>query len=212
MRLTNNSLATTIGWVSTCLLVGGAGALFSESAREMAMIWGSFGLAAAVGLDITARVRERMRTNRLNVNAARRFDRDMQHETVAKEADADIREAVARILGRTPRALQNSASLRTQARYPCDLGVELISHQGAQGSAEIQDTCIRLARITNLSGSGFELMLTEPLPHRRMTMIIAVANGGRQRMFGEVLWYGPQEAGSIVAGGRFLDAVLVDDS
>ena len=210
MRLTDNSLATTIGWLSTCLLASGVSALFSESVRMMSMIWGCFGLAAAVGLDVVARVRERVRTEKLKLSVAKRFDRDMQYETEAKEVNADIREAVARILGCIPPARQIAASRRTQERYPCDLGVELILYQGCKGAAANQDECKRLARIINLSESGFELMSTEPLPHQRMTMIVVAANGRRQTMFGEVLWSGPQEDGSIVAGGRFLDALLVD--
>ena len=43
-----------------------------------------------------------------------------------------------------------------------------------------------------------------------MEMIIEADNGRRQTMFGEVLWDGPKGDGSIVAGGRFLDADPVE--
>lgn len=210
MEHTHNSLATTIGWVSTCLLAGGASTLFNESSRMMWMIWGCFGLAAAVGLDVTARVRERKRMNELNLIANRRYERDMKYETDDKEANAAVREAVARILGHTPPVLQTAASRRTQRRHLCDVEVELVLHQGLKGAAGNDGKGTRLARVTNLSESGFELLLTERLPHQRMEMIITAANGGRQRMFGEVLWDGPQGDGSIVAGGRFLDADSVE--
>lgn len=209
MRLLHNSLATTIGWVSTCLLAGGAGSLFNESVLVLSMIWGSFGLAAAVGLDIAARSRERMRDEELKVIAARRFERDMRFENATHEVNADIRSAVDRILGQAPPAQQITTARRTHKRQPCNLSVELISYQGKVGPLGNKETSKRFARITNLSESGFELMLTETLPSRRMTMIIATPDGGRQTMFGEVMWYGPQEAGSIVAGGRFLDAAML---
>lgn len=210
MRLTHNSLATIIAWVSTCLLAGGVSTLFSESARTMWMSWGCFGLVAAVGLDVAARVRERMRMDELNLIANRRFERDINYETEENEAKAAIREAVARMLVRTPQELQIAASRRTQDRNPCDLAVELLLQQGHKGAAGNRRDCRRIARITNLTESGFELTLMEPLSRQRLKLIIAAANGGRQTMLGEVLWCGPQRDGSIVAGGRFLDVVSAD--
>jgi hypothetical protein len=206
MRYTHNSLATIISWVSSCLLAGGLSTLFSESSRVMWMSWGSFGLVAAVGLDVTARVRERKRMDGLNIIANKRYDRDMEYAMDDKQANTAVREAVARILGRTLPALQVAASRRTHLRYACDLEVELRLSQGRAGAAGNDGTSTRLARVTNLSESGFELMVTEPLPHRRMEMVITAANGGRQSMFGEVMWDGPKGDGSIIAGGRFLDA------
>jgi hypothetical protein len=188
------------------MLAGGVSTFFNEASRTMWLSWGGFGLAAAVGLDIAARVRERMWQYELKLIANKRYERDMKYETDDKEANVAIREAVARILGRTSPALHIAVSRRTQARNLCNLEVELHVQQGFTGAAGNDATCTRLARITNLSGSGFELILTERLPRRRMEMIITSANGDQQKMFGEVLWDSPQDDGSIVAGGRFLDA------
>jgi hypothetical protein len=210
MRYTHNSLATIISWVSTCLLAGGLSTMFSEGSRMIWLSWGSFGLAAAVGLDVTARVRERRRMDGMNRIANRRYDRDMEYAMDDKEANAAIREAVARVLGRTSPASQIGASRRKQLRYACDLDVELHLRQGPGGVAEKDGASTRLARVINLSETGFELMLTEHLPHRRMEMIIEATNGRRQTMFGEVLWDGPKGDGSIIAGGRFLDADPVE--
>ncbi|HVT30156.1 MAG TPA: hypothetical protein VHE81_19245 [Lacipirellulaceae bacterium] len=96
MKLTHSSLATIIGWVSTLLLAGGASTLFHESIRTMWMSWGCFGLAAAVGLDIAARARERRRIEEMKVVANRRLDRKMKHEADDAQANAAIRKAVAR--------------------------------------------------------------------------------------------------------------------
>ena len=206
MRYTHNSLATIISWVSTCLLAGGVSTLFSDSSRIIWMSWGSFGLVAAVGLDVSARVRERKRMDLMNLIANKRYDRDMEYAMDDKEANTAVREAVARILGRTRPAPQVAASRRKHLRYACDLEVEIRLSRGPTGADGNDGTSTRLARVTNLSESGFELTLTEPLPHRRMEMVITAANGGRQSMFGEVMWDGSKGDGSIVAGGRFLDA------
>jgi hypothetical protein len=65
MKLTHGSLTTKIAWISTCLLAGGASTLFNESVRIAWMIWGCFGLSAAVGLDVVARARDRARMDEL---------------------------------------------------------------------------------------------------------------------------------------------------
>jgi hypothetical protein len=146
----------------------------------------------------------------MNRIANRRYDRDMEYAFDDKEANTAIREAVAHILGRTLPVLQIGTSRRTQLHYTCDLEVELYLRQGPRGTAGNDGNCTRLARLINLSETGFELMLTEHVPHRRMEMIIEATNGRRQTMFGEVLWDGPKGDGSIVAGGRFLDADPVE--
>jgi len=207
MQLTHNSLATIIGWVSTCLLAGGASAMFNDSSRIMWMNWGCFGITAAIGLDVTARVRERRRSDELKLTANKRYDRDMKYAKDDMEASAAVREAVARMLGHTSAP---TSFRRTEKRYLCDLAVELHLCQGLRGAAGYDDANTRLARITNLSESGFELLLTEALPQRRMEMIITGANGDRQTMFGEVLWESPPDSKPIVAGGRFLDAASID--
>jgi hypothetical protein len=209
-RFTHNSLSTIIAWLSTCLLAGGASTLFNESSRTMWLIWGCFGLAAAVGLDITARVRERMQKERLKLIATRRLERDMEHEAEEKELNAAIREAVANMLGRTASAPQTAASCRPQDRFPCDLDVELLVDQVVQEAARNRGICGRVGRVTNLSEVGFELTLTEPLSRGRTKMVITTASGDRQTMLGEVLWCGPQPDGSIAAGGRFLKVVSVE--
>jgi hypothetical protein len=195
-----------IAWVSTCLLAGWASTLFSESVRTTWMTWGSFGLAAAVGLDVSARIGERRRMEEMKLTATKRFERDISYETQENEANAAIREVITRILGRRPKTLQNAGSRRTQKRHPCNLDVELLLDQGFPGSSRYQDGCRCNARVTNLSESGFELKLTEPLPRQRMKMSFAAARGGREMLLGELLWCDPQPDGSIVAGGRFLNA------
>jgi hypothetical protein len=205
---TNNSLATSIGWVSTCLLAGGVSTMFSESTRMVWMSWGCFGLVSAVGLEITARVRERMRTSNLSVTAARRFERDMRLETESKQANAAIREVVSRLLKRPELPVAGPRSRKE--RFSCDLGVVLDLCQVHQRTTSADGTRTHTARITNLSESGFELTLTEQLPHKWMTMTVETPIGEQTTMLGELLWSNQLPDGSFVAGGRFLDVAAAE--
>jgi hypothetical protein len=212
MRLTRNSLATLIAWVSTCLLAGGIGTLLNESARTMWMIWGCFGLIAAIGLDIAVRAREWTRMDELELIATSRFERDIYYENEENEANSAIRKKVALLLGRLPPAPahQEVALRRNKERYPCELDVELLLHQGIHGAGSNQGVYRCNARITSLSESGFELKHSAPLPHQHMKMTIWAATGDEHTMLGELLWCSPQPDGSFLAGGRFLSVIAVE--
>lgn len=211
MKLTHSSLATIIGWMSTSLLAGGASTLFSESVRAMWMSWGCFGLAAAVGLDLTARARERRRFEAMRTVANRRFDHKMKYETDDTEANAAIRQAVAHLLGSWSAISRIATDRRAQQRFCCDLKVEMQFVEGLDAAPGKDGVNTFAGRITSLSDSGFELALSKPLPHRRMEMIITTPSGERQPMFCELLWSERQADGSFVAGGRFLDAAPIGD-
>ena len=211
LRLTHNSLATMIAWVSSCLLAGGISTMFSESTRMLWMIWGSFGLASAVGLDVAARFRERIRIEGLNRIAANRFERDMKVESEEKESHAAIRGAVVRLLDNTPATRQSGASLRAEVRHPCKLEAEILLCQKGQQSAVKHGNVRLAAKITNLSTLGFELTLIDHLPPQRITMFISTPESGLVTMNGEVLWCSQQLEGDYLAGGRFLNVVSVDD-
>jgi hypothetical protein len=196
--------------VSTCLLAGGAGAFFNESSRMNWMVWGCFGLASAVCLDIVARARERTQIQSLNRIATNRFERELQCAAEENKTNAVIREAVYRLLEGASTTQCKNVSRRTSERRSCDIGVELLLHQDANGAEAKQGTCTRVGRLTNLSDLGFELTLADSVLPQRVTMNIAPSRSDRISMLGEVLWCSPQSDGSIIAGGRFLSVVSVE--
>jgi hypothetical protein len=213
MKLTLGSITTKIAWMSTCLLTGGASTLFSENVRDVWLLWGCFGLAASVGLDVVARARDRVRMDGLKQIATRRFDREMTFTTEENVAIALIGETVARILGRNPQTQNYQACRRIQERYPCDLNVEILVQQSAKGPIGAYVTCTHAARLTNVSNFGFELTTNESLPRQRVVMFVTTVSGGRETMLGEILWSEPKSDGSLqLAGGRFLNAMTVEDN
>jgi hypothetical protein len=200
-----------IAWVSTCLLAGGVSTLFNDNSRVLWLFSGSFGLAAAVGLDIAARSRERLRMENLELIATSRIERDIRYENEENIANSAIRKAVAQLLGRLPLAHHDALLRRNKERYPCDLDVELVLYQDKQGTESAQGTRRCNAHITNLSEFGFELLHSERLPRQRMQMIIWSAKRVQETMLGEILWCNPRPNGSFIAGGRFLDVIPDDD-
>jgi hypothetical protein len=88
-RLSHNSLATVIAWISSCLLAGGASMLFSDEVRTLWAWWGCFGLCAAVGLDIAARVRESLRNQQMAKAVLERFEKEARIEAAQKLLQRD---------------------------------------------------------------------------------------------------------------------------
>ncbi len=204
-RLTHNSLATIIAWLSTCLLAGGVSTLFNDNSRVLWLFSGCFGLAAAVGLDIAARSRERKRSDDLRLIAASRIERDIGYENEEYAANSAIRRAVALLLGQISTGFQGDLPHRNRARVSCDLGVELLVHQCFAGTERRPGFFRTTARITNLSELGFEMKHSDSLPRQRMEMSISSARGTSQILLGELLWCTQRPNGTFVSGGRFLD-------
>jgi PilZ domain len=211
MRFTHNSLSTLIAWVSTCLLAAGVSTLFSESSRTLWLTWGCFGLASAAGLDIAARVRERMRSAELSRVANERFERELHNAAEDWEANAAIREAVARMLNGMKPMKRLAESRRAHERRPCDLKVEIRLHDSPNSDREAKGNRARTARIINLSEMGFELALREPLPPQRITMVTVAPCGSRLTMLADVLWSRPEEDGTYLAGGRFRSVISCEN-
>ena len=204
MKVTNNSLATTIAWISTCLLAGGAGTMFDEGARTTWSIWGVFGLAAALGFDIVSRAREHRHNSELACVANRRLERDTSYEHEEGEADAAIRSAVAHLVGRSP------GELGRKKRVPCDLDAELRWAPNKQKNGRLRESPLMHVQITGLSGSGFELRHTSPVPRRRTELTIRSREGARLTLLSEILWCERRSEGAFIAGGRFLDVEAIE--
>ncbi|BBO33394.1 hypothetical protein [Lacipirellula parvula] len=75
--LTYDSFATLIAWISTCLLAAGLSMLFSDHTRWVWTWWGCFGLTAALGLDVAARMRAHKRHEEIAQAVQDRFEREL---------------------------------------------------------------------------------------------------------------------------------------
>jgi hypothetical protein len=204
LRSVPSSLATSIAWLSTCLLAGGVSTLLSDATRNLWMLWGCFGLTAAVGLEAAAYIREQIRTQKANRMVQERFKRELQCATAGAETNATTRRAVARLLGDGQRWSRDDELCRTAERYPCDFNVELVSLKDISEDVCDSETPRLPARLDNISHNGFSLTLAERLAPQPVALLIRPPDGGRIDMLGEILWCGSQSDGSIAAGGRLI--------
>jgi hypothetical protein len=173
------------------------------------MHWGYFGLASAVGLDISARVRERLRIEQLNRVAATRFDKEVHLEQETKESIAAIRGVITNLLDNSPTQAVQHDSRRAATRHICQIPAEIRSHDD---TAAVEDVTTYHASITNLSILGFELRLNKPLHLNKVTITFTTPQNGQICILAQVLWCSPGASGVYLAGGRFLKIISVEYS
>jgi hypothetical protein len=83
------SLSAYIAWLSTCLLAAAAGHLIDDITRTTWLVLGTFGLVAAVGLQVASRSFV-ARYNEMQQRASqRRMDRQLEHEGVNASEHGD---------------------------------------------------------------------------------------------------------------------------
>lgn len=212
MKLTHNSLSTLIAWVSSCLLAGGVSTMFSDDTRMIWMNWGYFGLVSAVGLDITARVRERLRIEQLNRVAATRFDKEVNVEQETKESITAIREVIANLLENSPAQVEQHDSRRAVSRHSCRISAEIRPNDDIEHTSAEEHASTYEVTITNLSILGFELSLDKPLHLNKIAITFATPRNGQICILAQVLWCSPDANGTYLAGGRFLKIISIEHS
>jgi hypothetical protein len=88
------SLSTYIAWLSTCLLAAAAGHLIDDYTRTTWLVLGTFGLVAAVGLQVASRTSKVREAEKLQRAAQLRMERQLGHPEGPDAADAEASESV----------------------------------------------------------------------------------------------------------------------
>ncbi len=108
------SIPTLIAWLSTCLLAAGMG----MADRFTHVLWlqaGSFGLVAAVGLDVSARMRWRRQRQKHWRTVEKRWDRSLEQFVAQRDVVDELRaDAVGQLLSASPREARNG--IRKESR------------------------------------------------------------------------------------------------
>jgi hypothetical protein len=196
------TLPTLIAWLSTCLLASGIGMTFTEDLRSLWMHWGCLGLAAAAGLEATARVREQRRARKVARTAQKRFDRELRLVKTETEIVVAVQKIMAH-LGKSQALPADGQGRRADPRFACDLAVDVILASDLLNEGDDLPPKRLKLRITNISNSGFALTLPAPLPPQEI-VIVFTEDGRETTILGEIVWCDRQTDGAISAGGRFV--------
>lgn len=207
LRLTHNSFATIIAWLSTCLLASGFSTFLNENVRALWLWWGLFGLVAAVGLEAVAMMREQRHLEHLNKVAVDRFERELQMTAAEHKASTAVHRAVARLCVEASPSSDASAGPRGAIRHSCDFNASIISPEDGSDAVGGSDSLNTTARLTNISADGFELTLDRHAAPQKIAMSIDLSAGDQIHLMGEILWCSPKPNGLVIAGGRLLEVL-----
>jgi hypothetical protein len=92
MSSDRKSVRSTIAWLSICLLAAGWGPMCDPEVRRLWAIFGSFGLSAALGLDVVQRARAVFRRRDQRKLVQQRITRNL--ETIVAQGDSPTAQGV----------------------------------------------------------------------------------------------------------------------
>ncbi|HEX4144979.1 MAG TPA: hypothetical protein VHY91_15850 [Pirellulales bacterium] len=200
----HGSTVPLIAWLSTGLLTGGLGSMMDPSTQILWLRAGCFGLVAAVGLDVSARIRAKQKRIRHFRALQRRCDRSLEMFVSERDVADALRTATTHLLTVRPQKARENVS-GEEARWACNLPVEVYALR-REDSAEWPDgnTVGIAGRMINLSNSGFGMMLAEPLAARLVIITMLPPSEQEFDLLAEILWCDACPDGSTRVGGRLL--------
>jgi hypothetical protein len=213
------SIAGLIGWLSACLLAAGWGPRLNFQLRDQWVLIGSFGLAAALGIEFSNRLRfssidEVERTPKSRRNARRR-PAPQRAARIPAEAPAQpdplagVADALRRIC--QDRHLRHGSSAESPAD-PKTLFSESIVVRHLQGpSLGTEESAATMnAQVRNISRDGIRLLHKERIGSPRFLLPFVLSGGETIPLLVELQWQHQLADGFYHSGGKWLK-VATDD-
>ena len=199
------SIVALIAWLSTGLLTAGLGTMTDPSTQNLWLRAGCFGLVAAVGLDVAARMRAPPARAKSFRALKRRCERSSgivcrrtgyQHRTAHGRRTASDSATTDR--QRESGAIRGAALGVQSARQGLRVPARKLRRRAEQRHAEV------IGRLENVSNSGFGMLLAEKLAVRLVIISILPPTEQEFELLAEILWCDPYPDGRMRAGGRLL--------
>jgi hypothetical protein len=213
------SIASLIGWLSACLLAAGWGPRLNLQLRDQWVLIGSFGLAAALGIEFSNRLRvgsideaERTVNSRRNARrrpAPHRAARIPAQAPAQSDPLAGVAEALRRIC--QDRHLRHGSSAGSPAD-PKNLFSDSIVVRHLQGpsNGKERSTATMNAQIRNISRDGLRLLHKERIGSPRFLVPFVLSGGETIPLLVELQWQHQLADGFYHSGGKWLKVATSD--
>ena len=205
---TSGQGARLIAYLSLCMLAVAFGSLLDPFWCRWWAIFGAFGLASALGLDVLGRSRtrckEKKRIKRLSLKAQQDLDK-MKGSMASSDA---ILAAVRRIQPDTKDSERQRRGARIEPRAPFDKPVTITPISKFSKSAGQPFT----GRMRNISRHGCALSHDRYLDLGRVLLEFELKNGEQVWFIAELLWVERQTGGQYHSGGKLLQLVSASDA
>ncbi len=205
-----NSLPRLIAWLSLVMLAAACGPWIPDSIRSLWMIFGAFGLTAAVGLGVTRRIRALQKMQHRTQVFEERILKVLT-PLAAKRAEASrIREAIRHIAEDYQKDARDGHERRFEPRIPVQIPAYLRPAGDAQAPGSLcQDNSSKVT-IADFSSRGIRLSHEKPLDYRTVLVTFDLLDGHRMSLTAQLLWTQQQVDGKYASGGTVLELRPLD--
>ena len=204
-------LTHLIAYLSVCMLAAAFGAMVGHTWCRWWLIFGTFGLVSAVGLDVLNRSRTRWadctRRKRLTLKAERSLQEMMGDMKSSDEIRAALRQFQPDAMSPTPQGANGQAEARLPLNKPATITPLLRSSAGTgyrRGKPFV-------GRVRNISHQGFGLAHEQQLERGFVILEVDLTHGEPLQFIADLFWCELQDSGCYFSGGKLLEVVSPND-
>jgi len=205
-------LTRLIAYLSLCMLAAAFGAMLGPAWSPWWVIFGTFGLASAVGLDVLNRSRarwaEHTRRKRLALEAERKLDEIIGDVESSGTIRAALRQFQPGVTDLTPQV----ANRQARPRLPLNKLATITPLLQSPGDAGYRRGELLAGRVRDISRYGFGLAHDQRLDRGLVLLDIERENGEPLQFIADVLWCELQDDGCYFSGGKILEVVGPSDA
>ena len=199
------SVPTLIAWLSLVMIAAGWVQLFRLQSSPILLGLGTFGIAAALGLDIRRRTRQLqgMRGDSAEQQLAQQQLTKRLSELVAVGTKtAEIRDVMQQIIETHDTSTERRIERRATSRIPVQIPVQL---RPAAGDGVDEDGQNSSAVMCEISAGSVRLLHQRPIQDRRVIVLFDLLDEKSITLTTELQWSEHQVNGTYASGGKVVD-------
>ncbi|MGA2030869.1 MAG: hypothetical protein ABSG68_01320 [Thermoguttaceae bacterium] len=204
-------LTKLIACLSLCMLAAAFGAMVGPAWGRWWAIFGAFGLASALGLDVLDRSRARRADRARNAERALKAELRLNEMLNDMESSGAVFAALRQLQRDAAEPTSQTANRQVEPRLPLDRPATItrLLHYPSGAVDRLGEPVA--GRMRNISRHGFGLAHDERL-ERGLVLLACDCESGRPLQFiADLLWCERQETGCYFSGGKILDVVNPSD-
>ncbi len=200
--------ARLIGYLSICMLAAAFGSMLGTIWFRYWLIFGTFGLVSAIGLNILSQSRAQSeasnRRKMVALQAEKNLDKIVDIEESFDAILGAVRQIQSDITGVKKHSGRSTAETRTSLLKP----VTITPLRGSPGAASEPF----VGSLRNISSHGFSLVHDCFLQRGYVLLEFAIKNQEPVMFIADLLWCERQDGGQYFSGGKFLELVSSVDT
>jgi hypothetical protein len=198
-----------IAYLSLCMLAAAFGARLGPLWCRWWAIFGLFGLASAIGLDLLSRSRARREGETRRQQLARKAECKLDEIICDTKSAGALRAALGQFQADATHPLPQDTNREAESRLPLNKPAT-ITHLSRYSGDAIEPLGEPLAvRVRNISRYGFGLAHDQQLELGIVLLECELENGEPVQFVADVLWCELQDGGCYFSGGKILETVRV---